>query len=198
MTAECPEKISIIFSAGISYDRAYEGFLKRAYNDADRQEIADKLKKENLIRRYQQGEMQRTFQYRRSVEGQEPVWVSMTVHIYMEPATGNLELFPYAYDITRRMRNENISKIIFENTFNSIALIHVREKTLDLIRKSPNTRFTNMPQNMGYDEFVALIKRTFILSEEMRDFFRTDFDCQDCRRSQEKMDLILPLTDVLR
>lgn len=158
------------FSAGISYDRAYEGFLKRAYNDADRQEIADKLKKENLIRRYQQGEMQRTFQYRRSVEGQEPVWVSMTVHIYMEPATGNLELFSYAYDITRRMRNENISKIIFENTFNSIALIHVREKTLDLIRKSPNAVFTNMPQNMGYDEFVALIKRTFILSEEMRDF----------------------------
>lgn len=156
--------------SGITYDKAYEGFLERACSEADRQEIVRRLKKENLIRRYQKGEMQTTFQYRRTVDGQDPIWISMTVHIYMEPGTGNLELFSYAYDISRRMRNDTISRIIFENSFNSIALIHTNEKTLDLVRISADAVFADIPQHMGYDEFVNIVKRTFILSDEMKKF----------------------------
>jgi hypothetical protein len=50
--------------------------------------------------RYQRGQMQTNLVYSRARKGALPFWVSLNVHTYMSPETGDLEAFTYAYDVT--------------------------------------------------------------------------------------------------
>ena len=138
------------FRPGISYQEAYEGMLRLSHSEADRRELADKLNRENLIRRYQQGQMQTTLQYCRTVEGQDPIWVSMTVHTFMRPETGDLELFSYAYDISERRLIENVMDTISQETFDFIGLIYAKTRQFEFLKKSAEIQFPQLRQKMPY------------------------------------------------
>lgn len=158
------------FRPGISYDEAYEGMLHLSYSNADRREIADKLKRENLIRRYQQGQMQTTLQYCRTMEGQEPIWVSMTVHTYMMPETGDLELFSYAYNISERKLIEDVIDIISRETFDYIGLIYAKTERFEFLKKSPNISFPGVRQKTPYRTCCEYVRKNFVNENEFQQF----------------------------
>lgn len=154
------------FEAGITYDEAYEGLVKRACSEEDRLEIAEKLNRENLIRRYRQGEMQTTLQYHRMVEGQDPIWISMTIHIYMEPVSGNLELFSYAYDITERMITETIMNVVSQKKFDYIGIMDLQSQKLELFAKSHDVEMVNVRGKIEYEKCREYVRKHYQISED--------------------------------
>jgi len=158
------------FRPGISYDEAYSGMLNFSYSEADRREIENKLSRENLIRRYQRGQMQTTLRYCRTVEGQDPIWVSMTAHVYMMPETGDLELFSYAYDITAHKLIENVMSRISEEAFDYIGLIYAATGQFECIKKSPSIVFTGERQKMPYRDCCEYVRKNFVNEDERAQF----------------------------
>lgn len=164
------QKNIFICNPGASYDEVYEEMLKMPCSESERREIAEKLNRTNLIRRYQQGENHTSLQYRRVLDGQEPIWVYLTVHAYMGPDTGDLELFSYAYDITRRKLNETIMNLISEETFDYIGLIFAETNQFEFVVKSPDILFPDLRQRTSYNECCDYVRRNFVNEDEREQF----------------------------
>jgi len=159
-------KIIYDFDAGITYDKAYEGFVEKACSEEDRLKIAETLKRENLIRRYHQGEMQTTLQYQRLAEGQDPIWISMTIHIYMEPVSGNLELFSYAYDITERMITETIMNVVSQKKFDYIGVMDFQSQMLELYAKSPDVKILPVRGKIAYKKCKEYVREHYEILDD--------------------------------
>jgi PAS domain S-box-containing protein len=158
------------FKPGISYDKAYEGMLKLSYDEEDRHLIEDRLSRENLIHRYQQGQMQTTLEYRRNVEGQEPIWISMTVHTYMMPETRDLELFSYAYDISDRKLNDLVMGLISEEEFDYIGIIYAGTGQFEFLKKSDLILFPDIRKKTSYAACCAYVRKNFVNKNECEQF----------------------------
>lgn len=158
------------FQPGISYDEAYNGMLDFSYSEDDRRVIADKLNRKNLIRRYQQGQMQTSLQYCRTVEGKTPIWISMTVHTYMMPETGDLELFSYAYDISERKLNEMVMDRVSQAGFDYIGLIHVKNGMFEFLKKTEGIYFSKLREQVPYMDYCNYVRKNFVDPEEQAQY----------------------------
>ena len=168
---ECAKLDNIYtYPTTLTYDEVYEGMLEYSYSDKDRREISDKLNRINLIRRYQQGQMQTTLEYCRNVENHDPMWISLTVHTYMRPETGDLELFSYAYNITERKQNEIIMNLISQRTFDYIGLIYVKTGLFEFFKRSVDIGFCKVGEKVKYKDYCDYVRTNFVSKEESSQF----------------------------
>ncbi|MCI2050052.1 MAG: ATP-binding protein [Lachnospiraceae bacterium] len=158
------------FRPGITYDKVYEGLLAQAYMESDRSVIREKLSRQELMSGYRQGETQTSLQYRRRTGGREYIWVSMTVHIYAVPETGELELFSYAYDITERKMNDTMMQLIAAKYFEYICLISIPDSSVKfLIETGADTCF-DKGVKIPYEEYCEYMRSNHIGQERLRAF----------------------------
>ena len=150
-----------------SVDDAVQAFLQLPYDDADRAIIADKMDRKNLIQRYRHGDMQTKLTYRHLREGDLPIWMSLHIHTYMMPETGDLECFTYAYDITEKMLNDSIMDTIANAAFDYIGLIFSRSDQFECLKKSPQIPFPETRQKVSYSERCDYVRRQFIAPDEL-------------------------------
>lgn len=136
--------------AGTSYDDAYQAFLQMLYKEEERREIADKLNRAKLMERYRQGQMQASLLYRRARKGELPFWISLNIHTYMSPETGDLESFTYAYDVTSKMQTDELIGLISEVEFDFIGLIYADTDTFELIKKKTGVDYADVRSRVCY------------------------------------------------
>lgn len=136
-----------------SYEKAYAMMLSITSNIEERREMADKLKKEHLIERFKQGETENSFQFRQTAAGEKPMWISLTAHTYTNPATGDVEMFAYAYDITERMMIETVMNMISQYGIDFIGMINIHANTFELLRKAPCIKYPQIHQKVDFDAY---------------------------------------------
>jgi len=158
--------------AGSSYDEVFHSFAETAYNASERQVILDGLDRMKLIDRYQQGQMQTGIIYRRILKDRLPVWISMSIHTYMMPETGDLECFTYAYDISGEKNKGDIMGLISDQAFDYIGLIFAKSDLFQFVKKSPTMGYSQVPedQQTSYSECCNYVRSNFISSEEAAQF----------------------------
>lgn len=162
---------------GRTYDEACAAFLKVAYLESERQAVAAAIDRETLIRRYRQGQTYSAVEYRRAMNGRPPFWVSTVIHTYMMPASGDIEIFTYTYDITERKQNEAIMSRIAETEFDYIGVIDVPSRTFEFIRKGPKISYPVVRQRISYDHCCQYVRSHDVSTEEQPQFFlSTDLD----------------------
>jgi len=152
--------------AGIPYDDAYHAFLEVPYQEPERNEIADKLNRTKLIERYHQGQMQTSLIYHRTRQGALPMWISLNIHTYMSPETGNLEAFTYAYDVTGKMETDEIIGLISEEEFDYIEIIYADSDEFEFIRKSSAIQYIESGKRACYSQACDYVCRTFVGESE--------------------------------
>ena len=160
------DKASQPFVGG-TYDSFIELLLTQAFREEDRKVIGEKLNRKNLIRRYQEGQMQDNMLYQKKFDG-DPFWVSLTIHTYMRPETNDLELFSYAYDITENKLLETMMELISGHAFDYIGIIDVPKDTFELIRKADDITLTEAREKITYEQLRTRIKKIYISADELQ------------------------------
>ena len=155
---------------GSSYDDAFLVFTQMPYQESERAEIADKLSRDNLARRYQQGQLQTTLTYRRMRAGALPIWITMNVHTYMSPDTGDLESFSYAYDVSDKMEIDRIMGLIAAEEFDYIGLIFAETREFEFLKKSASITFPDERVRTDYDTCCWYVRSNFVAREEQEQF----------------------------
>ena len=153
-----------------TYDEACAAFLDTAYDASERKAVAEVINRENLIDRYRQGETCVSVQYRRAMRGRPPFWVSTVIHTYSTPDTGDIEIFTYTYDITRRKQSEEIMSRIAETEFDYIGVIYALSKTFEFIRKDPRILYPKIHEKTDYELCRQYVRRNFVSAEELAQF----------------------------
>jgi signal transduction histidine kinase/CheY-like chemotaxis protein len=144
--------------------------LAMPYQIGDREEISRKLNRQNLAENYQHGQMQTSLSYRRVRSGALPIWVSMNIHTYMMPETGDLECFTYAYDVSSKMENDEIMGLISDEQFDYISLIYAKTDEFEYIKKSPQITLVRTRQRASYSRACTYVCEHYLGEEERADY----------------------------
>jgi PAS domain S-box-containing protein len=158
-------------AVGMSYDEAFQSFTTMPLHVKECQEIADKLEREKLIQRYQHGEMQTSLTYCRGRDKDVPIWITMNIHTYMMPETGDLECFTYSYDVSHKLINDSIMSIIANEAFDYIGLIFTESEEFEFIKKSADITFPDVHQKTPYRTCCEYVCNNFV-SEAEQDLHR--------------------------
>jgi PAS domain S-box-containing protein len=155
---------------GSPYSDTVTALARLSYLPEEKTEILDKLDPENLMKRFRLGEMETAIVYRRSLQGQAPIWVSLNLYTYMSPETEDLELFSYAYDVSEKMETDEIMNHISKMDFDYIGLIFAENGRFEFIKKSPKILFPNLREIVAYDACLSYVKKNFVDAEERGQF----------------------------
>jgi signal transduction histidine kinase/PAS domain-containing protein/ActR/RegA family two-component response regulator len=156
----------------LSYDESCAILISMISGDDDQKRIRKLMTRESLIRRNQGGETQTAFQFRKEAEGKNAKWISVTVHTYTSPETGDVELFSYAYDITEKMLLETVMNRIAQDAIDLIALINVKNNTIELVRKAPKIVYPEIHQIVDFDDYRTYACKKYLRDEEQRFIFK--------------------------
>jgi PAS domain S-box-containing protein len=96
------------FDNSITYDEAFNGFMKLTYVSVDRKRLMDTLSREHILKAFEQGQTHLEVNYRRMLGSKEPIWLSFVLQTFVVPKTGDVEGFSNTYDITEHMLQKSI------------------------------------------------------------------------------------------
>ena len=159
----------------LTYDEGLADFLKMPCPEEDRAMLAEALNRETLLRLYHEGHTVSTVQYRRMMPGGLPLWISLETRVYVMPLTGDMECFSYSYDITDRMRNEEIMNGIAATEFDYVGLIYANSGMFEFLQKSSSIQFPKAHVKTPYSECCDYVRSSFVTPEE-----REQFDASVC------------------
>ena len=155
---------------GTAYEDAVNAMAAMSFQEEDRTEIIRKLNRGSLVENYQHGQMQSSLIYRQARSGELPLWISMNIHTYMMPETGDLECFTYAYDVSSKMEMDEIMGLISEEQFDYIALIYAESNEFEYIKKSHDYGYSGTRERISYAVGMEYVLRSFINEDERADY----------------------------
>lgn len=152
------------YHSGMSFDEAVQTVLNVARNEEEKTEIAEKLSRERLIERLRNGEPQSSFQFRKTTFDNDTMWISVNMHTFTSPLSGEVEMFAYAYDITEKKMIETVMNMVSQYGIDFIGTINVHNNTIEFLRKAPYLKFPQIHQKINFDDY-----RKYAISHNLKD-----------------------------
>ncbi|WP_458862867.1 PAS domain-containing hybrid sensor histidine kinase/response regulator [Acidaminobacterium chupaoyuni] len=112
-------------------DAFFGGVASRMIDPAARQQFLSVFNRAALINDFQAGAASRSVEYLRENEGAPPIWIRLYLNLLANPDTGDVEGVAYSVDISREKRREEILNIITSQEYDLIALIHLKDETVE-------------------------------------------------------------------
>lgn len=156
----------------------YKNDLKRFHATVNR---------EAMLASYNKGVSNYSLDYRRREESGEPVWVRSFINLLENPENGDIEGVIYSVKIEATKIEEEIFRLITEEEYDYVALVHVREKQIEFLRLN-----SKLPPK--YAE-VLVKKQRFIDFDAIREFTANSWIAEVDRASYLRQS---PLENVIK
>lgn len=153
-----------------SYDAAAAAFSQIPCPAEDRAALVQAVDRQTLLRRYQEGHLMTRVQFRRLQKGDLPLWLSIEMRTYMVPITGDVECFSYIYDITDKVRSEEIISRIAATEFDYVALLFEKSKTFEFLQKSDQILYPDVRVRTPYASCCDYVRSAFVAEDELSQF----------------------------
>ena len=151
----------------ITYDEAAAALFRMPCSEEDHASLVDAVDRQKLLQRYQEGHLTSRAQYRRLRKGDLPLWMSVEMRTYASPLTGDVECFSYTYDITDKVRNEQIMNHIAATEFDYVALIFEKDGMFEFLQKSDRILFPGLHVRTLYADCCSYVRRNFVSEGEL-------------------------------
>ena len=141
-----------------TFTAALQDFLQSIHplEGAD-QNPRDILNAKYLINSYKLGVFQHRIKYCRCEPGKFPLWVVMQLNVYMSPATGDLECFFYAYDITEERLKEHIINQLFIMRYEELGYLYVRENLYKVLQLDGTPTYSGAYDTALEEHFLSRV-----------------------------------------
>ena len=125
-------------ASDMDYDEAYDRMQALFAYDSERQKFLDLFSRRKMIARFHSGEGGCSMEYRRADSTSAAIWVQMEAKPFQNPATGSIECFVYACDITQKKIRQQLSYNLRSIGYENVGLISIPEKKVTYYRLSEN------------------------------------------------------------
>jgi signal transduction histidine kinase len=150
-------------TVGQNLDKLIQDFTQNVYpQDNVKPNALEILNREYLINAYKKGVMQHRTRYVLCQSGKFPLWVVMQINVYMNPDTGYLECFFYAYDNTDYRLKECIIQQLYALHYEDLGYLYVKERLYMVHRIDGSKVFSG-----DYDEIMDKYFFHRVVSEEL-------------------------------
>lgn len=153
-----------------SYDEASASLLRILCPEEDRAALADLTDRQKLLQRYQEGHFLNRVPYRVLTKGDLPLWMSLEMRTYASPLTGDVECFSYTYDITDKMRSEEIMARIAATEFDYVGLLFAKAGQFEFLQKSKKITHLDARVKAPYSDCCDYVRSHFVPENERAEF----------------------------
>lgn len=152
--------------AGENYDEAIARFIA-SISPEERAMAKKKMSRESLLRSYQEGDMNTSFQFHRKGKDQRALWVNLSIHTHLMPETGNVEAFTYSYDISEEKLSEQVMSLLSDQEFDYIGLLYLKTGNFEFLKRSGTIRFPEPRTLTPYETCQEYVRTNFVNEDEL-------------------------------
>jgi len=153
------------------YSRAYAQII----DENGKRDFESKFRRQALLDSFGAGHTSVQTEFQRYNDSGKLIWVRAYINMLENPETSDIEGIVYSVDITEEKRNEKIFRIISDEEYDYVALLHLGDRKMQFLNLSPrllpkyHEKLGNM-KLIEYDKVREFGLATWI-AEEDRDFY---------------------------
>jgi len=156
--------------ADVTFDEAAQALFHMPCSEEDHPALMEAVDREHLLQRYQEGHLTSRAQYRRPQKGDLPLWMSVEMRTFASPITGDVECFSYTYDITDKVRNEEIMNRLAATEFDYVGLILANSRQFEFLQKSDKIPYPELRTKTDYAACCSYVRDRFVADMEREQF----------------------------
>ena len=124
--------------SGMTYDELYDKLVPLIQYADDRERYLDLFSRKKMIARFHSGQTGCSIEYRRSDSANPVMWVLMEARTFQNPSTGDIECFLYAYDVTEKKIQHQLSYNLRSVGYENVGLVSIPDQKVTYYRLSEN------------------------------------------------------------
>jgi len=158
--------------------------------ESEKKELKETFNRKGLIKSFEEGKRNLHIDYRRNDENGNPFWVRTYVSMIRNPGSDDIEGVFYSVDVTRAKRREEIFKIITDQEYDIVAILHIAANTIQFMNVSGkllekyHVALGRPDQQHDFDEIRKFNADAWIAEEDKQYYL----DNSSARQVQEELD----------
>jgi PAS domain S-box-containing protein len=117
---------AIVMQKGISYDEAMLSISSSIDSEKEKQNLLESFGRENLIKKFNEGNRQTVIEYKRTKAGTTPIWASTVCTTFKDPFSDSIECFMYTYDDTEKIIQKQIINRLAKSDYELLSIIDAK------------------------------------------------------------------------
>ncbi|MDD3360126.1 MAG: response regulator [Hespellia sp.] len=152
---------------GVSYSVATEQLAETALTKEQQDEMRYMLSRDRVLKAFEKGETQYSFDYQRTLQDGTILWVSITVKSYQNQQTKDIMSFMYTYDINTEKIKEGMIQAVSEIEHDYVAYVDLKNNRYELYLG--NKENGPLPAEYSDDYVDSLIRtnREIVVSQDV-------------------------------
>lgn len=157
-------------------DEFFERAATLITDDEIRKDYKRRFSRKALLESAKNGDTRLSVEYRSRHNEEDKPWVRAYFSLIKNPDSGDIECFTYANDITHQVLRDSIFKIISDQEYDYVALLHVKSQRFEFVHLSSNLldkyhrSLRNPPDLFRYEDIRQFAIGSFIADED-RDIY---------------------------
>ena len=115
------------------YSRAYAQII----DENGKRDFESKFRRQALLDSFGAGHTSVQTEFQRYNDSGKLIWVRAYINMLENPETSDIEGIVYSVDITEEKRNEKIFRIISDEEYDYVALLHLGDRKMQFLNLSP-------------------------------------------------------------
>ncbi|MDD2971748.1 MAG: response regulator [Lachnospiraceae bacterium] len=154
----CTAKDNVsVLKKGMLYSVGTEQVVKTALTEEQQGQIRHMLRRDRVLKAFNQGDTQYSFDYQRKAKDGTIIWVRTTVKSYQNQQTKDIMSFMYTYDINEEKIKDGIIQAVSEIEHDYVAYVDLKNNRYKMY--VGNLENGPLPEEYS-DDYVASVIRT--------------------------------------
>jgi len=172
-------------------DGIFSNFLKLMPVEEERKKFAHLFHRKTLIESFHQGKESYSLDYRRRTADGGLMWVRTYLHLLKNPDNDDVEGVVYSVDISKEKRQDEIFKIITQQDYDYVALVHVDVNQIEILSLNYkiHQKYVDYFKNEGalydFDTVRSLMAASWI-AEEDKQYYLASSDLAHIRQGLDQ------------
>ncbi|MDD3253082.1 MAG: response regulator [Lachnospiraceae bacterium] len=115
-----------VMTEGVSYSVGMEDLAQTAFTEEQQEQVRQMLSRDRVLKAFDQGDTQYSFDYQRKTQDGTIIWVNTTVKSYQNQQTKDIMSFMYTYDINEEKIKDGIIQAVSEIEHDFVAFVDLK------------------------------------------------------------------------
>ncbi|MDD3414927.1 MAG: response regulator [Lachnospiraceae bacterium] len=156
-----------VLAEGGSYSAGTEQLAKTALTKEQQEQMRRMLDRKRVLKAFENGETQYSFDYQRKAQDGTIIWVSTTVKSYQNQQTKDIMSFMYTYDINEEKIKDAIIQVVSEIEHDYVAYVDLKNNTYSMYLGNKENGPLPAQYSDDYVDSLIRINREILVPEDI-------------------------------
>jgi two-component system sensor histidine kinase/response regulator len=156
-----------VLTEGMSYSEGMEKLVQTALTREQQEQIRHMFNRDRVLKAFESGETQYSFDYQRKAQNGRIIWVNITVKSYQNQQTKDIMSFMYTYDINDEKIKDAMIQVVSEIEHDYVAYVDLKNNTYNMYMGNKETGYIPAMYSENYVDSIIRTNREIVVLEDL-------------------------------